>query len=66
MIIENSFILKKGYVFIDGGQAIDKESKSVFNYHVHFADRGNRLIAEHMFNIIDSHLISQIFQITQR
>src|SRR5262249_36589090 len=38
------------YVFIDGDKAIKNEEKSVFFDHVHFGDRGNALIASHLFS----------------
>ena len=37
------------YHFIDGDFAIQYEEESVFFDHVHFGDRGNRLIANHLF-----------------
>ena len=41
-----------GYIFGDGDDAIKFEEKTVFNDEVHFDDRGNRLLAEHMFKIL--------------
>jgi len=37
------------YYFVDGDNAIQNEKKSVFADYVHFGDRGNCLIANHMF-----------------
>ena len=45
--------LNNGYIFADGDDAIKFEEKTVFNDEVHFDDRGNRLLAEHMFKILN-------------
>ena len=37
------------YYFIDGDKAFENEEKTTFVDHVHFGDRGNSLIAEHIF-----------------
>lgn len=43
---------KNAFLYIDGDNAIMTEAKSVFADHVHFGDRGNRLIAKHLFKVI--------------
>lgn len=43
---------KEGFLFVDGDDAISHESKTVFDDNVHFGDRGNRLISEHMTSIL--------------
>jgi hypothetical protein len=45
--------LNNGYIFADGDDAIKFEEKTVFNDEVHFDNRGNRLLAEHMFKILN-------------
>lgn len=43
---------ENGYYYIDGDDAIANETKSVFIDEAHLGDRGNRLIANHLFNEI--------------
>jgi lysophospholipase L1-like esterase len=43
---------KEGFIFVDGDDAISHELKTVFDDNVHFGDRGNRLISEHMTSIL--------------
>ena len=40
---------REGYRFIDGDEAISSESRTLFVDHVHFGDRGNSVIARHLF-----------------
>ncbi len=42
----------ENFLFVDGDNAISKEPKTVFCDHVHFGDRGNRLIAMHMSDFL--------------
>jgi lysophospholipase L1-like esterase len=46
------FAKEEGFVFVDGDQAISHETKTVFLDQVHLGDRGNRLIAKHMVEIL--------------
>ena len=48
--------MAENYQFIEGDEAIKSETKGLFIDHVHFGDRGNRLIAQHLFPIIDEAL----------
>jgi lysophospholipase L1-like esterase len=43
---------ENGYYYIDGDNAIANETKSAFIDEAHFGDRGNDLIANHMFREI--------------
>jgi hypothetical protein len=43
---------EKCYLFIEGDNAINNEVESVFVDHVHFGDRGNILIANHLYKIL--------------
>jgi hypothetical protein len=45
--------LNNGYVFVNGDEAIKAEEKTAFSDEVHFNDRGNRLLAEHMFKTLN-------------
>ena len=45
--------LNNGYIFVNGDDAIKFEEKTAFDDEVHFDDRGNRLLAEHMFKILN-------------
>jgi hypothetical protein len=51
--------LNNGYIFVNGDDAIKFEEKTVFIDEVHFDDRGNRLLAEHMFKVLNP-LIDEI------
>lgn len=44
---------ENGYYYIDGDGAIRSERKTVFFDHVHLSDRGNRLVAVHLYNELD-------------
>lgn len=44
---------RNGYVFIDGDDAIKNEVKSVFADNVHFGDRGDRLVGEHLSGVLE-------------
>jgi lysophospholipase L1-like esterase len=46
------FAQKEGIVFVDGDKAISHETKTVFLDQFHLGDRGNRLIAKHMVEIL--------------
>jgi lysophospholipase L1-like esterase len=48
---------KEGFLFVDGDDAISHESKTVFDDNVHFGDRGNRLISEHMTSILHERIV---------
>jgi lysophospholipase L1-like esterase len=48
---------KEGFLFVDGDGAISDESKTVFDDNVHFGDRGNRLISEHMTSILHERIV---------
>jgi hypothetical protein len=43
---------KNNYHYYDADQAIAEEALTVFVDHVHFGDRGNRLIGEHLHRIL--------------
>lgn len=44
------------YLFIDGDNAIKNELRSVFSDNVHFGDRGYRLTADHLVQILETTL----------
>ncbi len=44
--------LEKGYYFIDADDAIKQEKRSVFADYVHLGDRGNKLVANYLFDVI--------------
>ena len=44
--------LEKDYLFIEGDNAIKHEKRSVFTDYIHLGDRGNKLIANYLYNVI--------------
>jgi len=44
----------EGFMFVNGDMAIANEPKTAFDDHVHFGDRGNRLIGEHLAGILSN------------
>lgn len=45
--------IENDYLLIDGDNAINNEVRSVFSDNVHFGDRGYRLTAGHLFEILE-------------
>jgi hypothetical protein len=43
-----------GVYFHDADKAISTEQRAVFTDWMHFGDRGNRLIALHLFEVIET------------